>query len=142
MKDAKSKKLFKRIMMAFGFLTIVLAIHIYWVTRPKAPDPHTIVMARIDIKNSLNQDDAQKIKTWLYQQKGVNHVVVNPKTQIAVFTFYPAKVSGDQIVHNFKTSFNYDAKRYVPTKQEIANGCPALPPSFTQKISSFIKQNL
>jgi copper chaperone CopZ len=142
MKDEKSKKLFKRIMMVFGFLTIVLAIHIYWVTRPKAPDPHTIVMARIDIKNSLNQDDANKIKTWLYQQKGVNHVMVNPKTQIAIFTFYPAKVSGDQIVNKFQTSFKYDAKRYVPTKEEIANGCPALPPSVTQKISSFIKHNL
>ncbi|MDE3184325.1 MAG: hypothetical protein KGM16_12980 [Bacteroidota bacterium] len=142
MKDEKSKKLFKRIMMVFGFLTIVLAIHIYWVTRPKAPDPHTIVMARIDIKNSLNQDDANKIKTWLYQQKGVNHVMVNPKTQIALFTFYPAKASGDHIVYNFQTSFNYDAKRYVPTKEEIANGCPALPPSITQKISSFIKHNL
>jgi len=128
--------------MVFGILTIVLSIHIYWVTRSKAPDLHTIVMARIDIKNSLNQDDADKIETWLYQQKGVDHVVVNPKTQIAIFTFYPAKASGDQIVNKFHTSFNYDAKRYVPTKEEMANSCPALPASFTQKISSFIKQNL
>ncbi len=142
MKNEKGKKLFKRIMTVFGILTLVLAVHIYWVTRPKAPDPHTIVMARIDIKNSLNQDDANKIKTWLYQQKGVDHVVVNPKTQIAIFTFYPAKASGDEIVNKFQTSFNYDAKRYVPTKEEIANGCPALPPGVTQKISAFIKHNL
>ena len=142
MKNTKSKKLFRTIMMVFGFLTIVLAIHIYWVTRPKAPDPHTIVMARIDIKNPLNQADVAKIKTWLYQQKGVDHVVVNPKTQIAIFTFYPAKTSGDQIVNKFQTSLNYDAKRYVPTKEEIANGCPALPPTVTEKISAFIKHNL
>ena len=142
MKNTKSKKLFRTIMMVFGFLTIVLAVHIYWVTRPKAPDPHTIVMARIDIKNPLNQADVAKIKTWLYQQKGVDHVVVNPKTQIAIFTFYPAKTSGDQIVNKFQTSFNYDAKRYVPTKEEIANGCPALPPTVTEKISAFIKHNL
>ena len=128
--------------MVFGILTIVLAIHIYWVTRPKAHDPHNIVMARIDIKNSLTQDDANEIKTWLYQQKGVDHVVVNPKTQIAIFTFYPAKASGDQIVHDFQTSFDYNAKRYVPTKEEMANSCPALPASITQKISSFIKHNL
>jgi len=142
MKNDKSKKIFKRIMTVFGILTVVLAIHIYWVTRPKAPDAHTIVMARIDIKNPLNQDDADKIKKWLYQQKGVDHVVVNPKTQIAIFTFYPAKASGDQIVQTFQTSFNYDAKRYVPTKEEMANGCPALPPGVTQKISAFIKHNL
>jgi len=142
MKIKKSKKLFNTIMMVFGFLTIILAIHIYWVTRPKAPDPHTIVMARIDIKNSLNQDDANKIKAWLYQQKGVDHVLVNPKTRIVIFTFYPAKTSGNQIVHNFQASFNYDAKRYEPTKEELANSCPALPPSVTEKISAFIKHNL
>ncbi|MEO6843557.1 MAG: hypothetical protein ABI184_00210 [Ginsengibacter sp.] len=141
MSQEKSKKIFSRIMMVFGILTIVLAIHIYWVTRPKATNPHKIIMARIDIKNSLNQQDADSIKTWLYQQKGVYHVLVNPKTQIAIFTFYPAKVSGDQIVNKFHTAFNYNAKRYIPTEEEIANSCPALPESITQKISSFVKQN-
>ena len=96
-------------------------------------------MARIDIKNHLSSQDADKIQTWLYQQKGVNHVMVNPKTQIAIFTFYPAKVSGDQIVNNFRTSFNYNAKRYVPTKEELDKSCPALPATVTQKISSFVK---
>ncbi|MEO6837991.1 MAG: hypothetical protein ABI261_05910 [Ginsengibacter sp.] len=142
MKNGKSKKIFRTIMIVFGSLTIVLAIHIYWVTRPKTPDPRTIVMARIDIKNPLTTQDAEKIKTWLYQQKGVNHVLVNPTTKIAIFTFYPAKVSGDQIVHNFQTSFNYTAKRYVPTEQELANSCPALPDNVTEKISSFFKHNL
>ncbi|HUZ61411.1 MAG TPA: hypothetical protein VMU83_21730 [Hanamia sp.] len=142
MKNEKNKKLFKTIMIVFGFLTIVLVIHIYWVTRPKTFDTHTIVMARIDIKNSLSLKDADKIKTWLYQQKGVKHVLVNPKTQIAIFTFYPMKASGDQIVHKFQTVFNYNAKRFVPTKQELENSCPALPDNVTQKISSFIKHNL
>lgn len=128
-------------MAVFGFLTLVLVIHIYWVTRPKATDPHKIVMARIDFKKSLNRQDADKIQTWLYQQKGVDHVLVNPETQIAIFTFYPAKASGDQIVHNFQTSFNYEAKRIVPTKEEIAAGCPVLPENVTEKISSFIKHN-
>lgn len=141
MSQEKSKKIFRRIMIVFGFLTIVLAIHIYWVTRPKAPDPYKIVMARIDIKNSLTRQDADSIKNWLNQQKGVDHVVVNPKSQIAIFTFYPAKTSGDQIVNKFHTAFNYDAKRYIPTKEEIANSCPALPENITQKISSFVKQN-
>ena len=129
-------------MIVFASLTIVLAIHIYWVTRPKATDPHKIVMARIDIKNPLSSQDAVKIKTWLYQQKGVNHVLVNAKTKIAIFSFYPAKASADQIVHKFQASFNYNAKRFVPTEQELANSCPALPDNVTEKISSFIKHNL
>ncbi len=141
MSQEKSKKIFRSIMMVFGILTIVLAIHIYWVTRPKAPDPHKIVMARIDINNAINQQEADSIKTWLYQQKGVDHVLVNPISQIAIFTFYPSKVSGDQIVSSFQTSFNYNAKRYVPTQEEIDNGCSALPASITQKISAFVKHN-
>ncbi len=141
MKQQKGKKLFRSILIVFGFLTVVLAIHIYWVTRPKTPNPNSIVMARIDITNSLNQKDAYKIKTWLYLQKGVKHVLVNPKTQIAIFTFYPAKTSGDQIVKKFQAAFNYNAKRFVPTKEEMANSCPALPENITQKISTFIKYN-
>ncbi|MEO8821386.1 MAG: hypothetical protein ABI267_05910 [Ginsengibacter sp.] len=139
MNNGKGKKIFRRIMLVFGILTVVLVIHIYWVTRPKPISPNTIVMARIDIKNDLGQQDANKIQTWLYQQKGVNHVMVNPATRIAIFTFYPAKVSGDQIVHNFQASFNYDAKRFVPTQEEIDNGCPALPATVTKKIASFVK---
>ncbi|MEO8414355.1 MAG: hypothetical protein ABI472_11880 [Ginsengibacter sp.] len=141
MEYKNGKKLFKRILIAFGFLTVVLAIHIYWVTRPKAVNPKTIVMARIDIKNSLNQQDADKIQTWLYQQNGVNHVLVNPTSKIAIFTFYPARASADAIVHKFQASFNYDAKRHVPTREEIANSCPALPDNLTQKISSYVKNN-
>ena len=139
MNNQKGKKIFRRIMLVFGILTFVLIIHIYSVTRPKPINPNKIVMARIDIKNHLNQDDANKIQTWLYQQKGVNHVMVNPATKIALFTFYPAKVSGDQIVHNFQASFNYDAKRFVPTQQELDNSCPALPPTVTEKIALFVK---
>lgn len=135
------KKLFKRILIVFGCLTVVLAIHIYWVTRPKPVDAHTIVMARIDIKNSLNQQDADKIQTWLYQQKGVNHVLVNPTSKIAIFTFFPIQTSADQIVQRFQTSFNYEAKRHVPTKEELASSCPALPENVTQKISSYVKNN-
>jgi len=61
----------------FLFLVLVLAVHIYWVTRPKAPDANTKIMARIDIKQPITQADADKITTWLYQQKGIDHVLVN-----------------------------------------------------------------
>lgn len=133
------KKIFIGTMSLFLLLTLVLAIHIYVVTRPKAADAHTLVMARIDIKNSIDQSDADKITTWLYQQKGVDHVLVNPKTHIVVFTFFPVKANGDQIVKNFQTSFNYDAKRYIPTEAEIQNGCPVVSNQATSKIYTYIK---
>lgn len=133
-----SKKVFIGTMSFFVFLTIVLAIHIYIVTRPKF-DQHTIVMARINIKNSLTQADADKITHWLYQQRGIDHVLVNSKTNIVIFTYFPVKTTGDQVVNNFKSSFDYDAYRYVPPQAEMQNGCPVASNSVTKKVYTYIK---
>src|ERR1700753_1236854 len=87
------------------FLTVVLMVHIWWMVRPRA-DASTIVMARVDVQQPLSQDEAGKINTWMYHQKGVQHVLVNPDTRIVVFTFYPVKASGNDIVKNLKAEFN------------------------------------
>ena len=102
------KKSCSTVQQPFLFLVFVLAVHIYFVYRP-APDANTRVMARIDIKQQLNQDDSNKITAWLYHQKGIDHVLVNPQTRIVIFTFYPVKTSGDQIVNNFKANFPFKA---------------------------------
>ena len=123
-------------------LLVVLAIHIYIVTRPKAPDAYTKVMARIDIKQPITQEDATKITAWLYQQKGVDHVLVNPQSDIAVFTFYPVKTSADKIISDFKTTCSYQAQRYIPTEADVAGGCPVASTSLTYKVYNFFKQLL
>jgi hypothetical protein len=61
-------------------IAVVLCIHIYIVAKPKA-DEQTIAMARIDFKQDINQEDADKITAWLYQQKGVDHIFINTKTE-------------------------------------------------------------
>lgn len=135
----KRKKIFRITMGVFVFLSIVLAIHIYIVTRPKALDPQALIMARIDIKDSIDTDDVNKITSWLYRQKGIDHVLVNPKTRIVVFTFFPVETTGDQIVKNFQTAFNYQATRYLPTEQEIDNGCPVIGNPVGNKVYTYIK---
>src|SRR5476651_471277 len=104
------KKSIKKILL-YSFATLlllvaVLAVHIYFVYRP-APDKNTRVMARIDIKQQINQDDANKISSWMAHQKGIDHVLVNPKTNIVIFTFFPVKTSGTEIVNNFKATFPF-----------------------------------
>ena len=121
------------------FLAIVLAIHIYIVTRPKT-DAYTRVMARIDIKQQINQDDANKIATWLYQQQGIDHVLINPKTDIVIFTFSPLKTTANEVVSNFKSNLNYKAERFMPTQDELANSCPVATTSVTYKVYHFFKQ--
>jgi hypothetical protein len=137
-----TKKTFKKIAAWTGYtmllLVVVLCVHIYIVTRPQPLDPHTRAMARIDFKQDLTSNDSVLITTWLYQQKGIDHVLCNPKNDIVVFTFFPIQTTANKIVGDFKSSHNYKAERFVPTEAEIAAGCP-LSSSTTYKFYSFIK---
>lgn len=139
MHNERSKKIFKKVMLIFGILTLVLVIHILWVTRPKPVNAYKVIMARIDIKDTLSKDDVAKIQTWLHQQEGVQNVLVNQNSGKAIFTFYPARTSGDQIISRFHTSLHYEASRYLPSEEELEAGCDVLPDNVTKKITSFIK---
>jgi len=120
-------------------LVLALAVHIYMVYRPKIT-PTTRVMARIDIKQAITQDDANKISAFMAHEKGVEHYLVNPQTSIVIFTFAPVKNSGNQIVDDFKTSFGYKAERVIPSADNLEHSCPVAASSFTYKIYKAISQ--
>jgi hypothetical protein len=122
-------------------LVMILGIHIYMVTKPKA-DAKTVAMARIDIKQHIEEDDASAIEKWLSEQEGVQRVVLNRETNMIVFTFYPVKVSADQLAENLKYIFGIDATRYKPSAEQMASGCPAMSGTFTGKVFSFLKHKL
>jgi hypothetical protein len=134
------KKAFTISASIFVFLVLVLAVHIYIVTRPKTLPSNAVAMARIDFKQDINQADADKITAWLYQQQGVNHVMVNAKTEIAVFSFFPAKADASKITDNLKATFNYKADRYIPTEAEIQSGCPIASNSAGYVVYNFVKR--
>jgi hypothetical protein len=139
MKKISGKKILLGTLSVFLLFVLILSVHIYIVTRPKAPDEHTRIMARIDIKQDINQGDADKIATWLYQQKGIDHVLVNPQSDIVIFTFFPIKTTADRIVHDFKSYFPYKAERFVPSAADLQSGCPMASTSKTYKIYNFLK---
>ena len=140
-------KLIKKVAISAGIISLllvaVLGVHIYVVTRPKPVDPTLVAMARIDIKQPIDQTDADKIVSYLDAQPGVSHVLVNPKTDIVVFTFYPTRTTANQIVQNFKSAFDYKAERYVPAKSDIHGACPmgygGGSTSFLSKVFSLFK---
>ncbi|MBS1659566.1 MAG: hypothetical protein JST68_00805 [Bacteroidetes bacterium] len=138
-----TKRTWKRIAFTvlgvFVLGVIVLAIHIYIVTRPRV-DAGTRVLVRIDMKQDIDSADAGKITAWLYQQKGVDHVLVNPESNIAVFSFAPVQNNATQIVGRFKQELPYKAERYLPSEEEMKNGCPVATTSMSYKAYSFIKQ--
>jgi len=136
------KRTWKRIALAvlgvFVLGVIVLAVHIYAVTRPRV-DASTRIMARIDIKQDIDQTDADKITAWLYSRKGVDHVLVNPQSDIVIFSFAPVQNNANRIVADFKREMPYRAERYTPTAEEMKGGCPVAKTSVSYKVYAFIK---
>lgn len=121
-------------------LILLVSVHISAVTSKKKTDPHVLVMARLDIKQAISQTDAQLITTWLYQQKGVDHVFVNPDSKIAVFTFFPLIADADQIALHFSASLPYKAQRFRPDSGALRSGCPAGFAKPALSITTYIKQ--
>ncbi|MBN8718991.1 MAG: hypothetical protein J0H85_06070 [Sediminibacterium magnilacihabitans] len=142
MKKNLFRKVLKYTLLILLFLSFgTLLVHIYLVTRVKPPDNNTLIMARIDIKQPIDQGDADKITNWMYGQKGVDHVLCNTQNGIVIFTFFPIKTSGDAIVANFKKSLHYKAERYLPTQEEMSTGCPVAA-SGSHKLYNYIKKIL
>lgn len=119
------------------FLFLALAAHIYFVYRP-SPDVYSKVMARIDIKQPITQKDANDISSWLTHQNGIDHVLVNPHTDIVIFTFFPVKTTGDKVVSDFKSHFPFKAERFMPDAESLSHSCPMAASSYTYKIYKFI----
>ncbi len=134
----KFKNIIRGSLFTFLILVGVLAVHIYWVTRSRV-DERTRVMARIDVNQPLSQTDATKIAAWLYHQRGVDHVLCNPKTEIVVFTFSPMVANGSEIAARFAVDLNYPAaKRFIPTASQLQGSCP-MASTFSYKTYSYVR---
>ena len=123
-----NKKLVVKILKITGVvaavLAIVLCVHIYQVTRPPVANENTVSMARIDFKQDLTKEDSVKITSWLYKQKGVDHVFCNTESKTAVFSFYPVKTDATELSRSLAMNLNYKAERYMPSAEAMKGGCP------------------
>ena len=136
------KRKWKRIAITAGSVlvlgTVVLAFHIWWVMRPRV-DATTRIMARIDIRQQIDPAGAERITAWLYRQKGVEHVLVNPKVGIAVFSYSPLQNNAIVITQQFRQELAYSgAARVMPSETEMAMGCPVAATSFAYKAYKFM----
>jgi hypothetical protein len=128
------------ILLILGLGVMALGIHIYMVTRPRA-DGHSRGMVRIDLHQRIDQGDADRIAGWLRRQRGVDHVLVNRGTAIAVFTYWPGTANPGLIMRAFRDSLPYSrAERYLPGAAEVSKGCPLRAAPVTNKVYEFFKQ--
>jgi hypothetical protein len=139
MKKRKLKRIALSVLSVFVLLIVVLCVHVYMVTRPRV-DEHTRIMARIDIRQPIDQADVSKITAWLYRQKGVDHVVVYPRSETAIFTYAPMQNDASRITKGFKAALPYSkAERYMPSERELKSGCPVGPGSFAYTLYTTVK---
>jgi hypothetical protein len=136
------KRKWKRIAITAGSVLVsgivVLAFHIWWVMRPRV-DATTRIMARIDIHQPILPADAGRITAWLCQLKGVDHVLVNPNVDIAIFTYSPLQNDASTITQRFRQELAYgNAVRIMPSESEMAVGCPVAASSFAYKAYKFM----
>ena len=79
----------------------------------------------------------------MYMQQGIDHVLCNPAMKNIVFTFRPVQANANEIVNNFKSTFNLtNAVRYLPSKKELKGGCPVATTSYSYKVYSFFQHLL
>lgn len=124
----------------FAFLVLVLAVHIYWVTRPKPISPYSRTMVRIDMHQPIDQKDADTIYAWLVKQKGMDKAYVNLKSDKVLFLFFTTQNTGNNIVQGFKQQLHYDsAERYLPTTADYQSACPVVAVAYTEKIATFFR---
>ena len=139
MKKRTLKRIALTVLSVFVMLVIVLCVHVYMVIRPRV-DASTRIMARIDIKQPIDQTDVSKITAWLYQQKGVDHVEVYPQSETAIFTYAPVQNDANRIAKDFKAALPYSkAERIVPSERELKSGCPVGPGSFAYTLYTTVK---
>lgn len=142
MPSKKIKKILSISLLVVVLLAITLSVHIYVVTRPKAPTAKTLIMARMDVDSSISTKDSADVVSWFYQQEGIDHVLCNPATSIIVFTFHPLQTKADIVINHFNSAFNLKGKRFLPSKEEMSSGCPVASSSFTYKLYESVKRIL
>lgn len=138
------RKLITKILAYSGalllLLTGVLAIHIYLVTRPKAPDANTRIMARIDIRKDINAAEAARVTAWLYEQPGVDRVLCNEAADIVVFTYSPLRTNADRVTDELGRKLQLPVERIKPSAAEMRSGCPVPNGSRGYKLMAYLKQ--
>ena len=132
----------KAIIWVGSLLLLLLAavtIHVYLVTRPKAPDEHTRILARIDFRRQLDAGDSAALTTWLYGREGVEHVLCNPGGRLVVFSYFAKRTNADRVLRDLNAAFPYRGTRYLPSAAETEMGCPVISGSFSSKAYLFFK---
>lgn len=136
------KKLIIGVIGIFAFMVVVLAVHIYQVTRPKEGKIPSIALSRIDFPNGLDSLEARAIEMNLSNVEGINTVKVNIPMGHMVALYDTKKITASDLVDKVNNNYSKSAELFRPSAEMLAQSCPAIDKkSLTYKLGSFFQKS-
>lgn len=138
------KKTFLRIAIWLGgiltLLAIILAVHIYQVTRPTDQHHAHWQLARIDFGEEVARGALQRAATIVRNQEQVTHVYLNTRDNILVFGYPPGSLDREAVMSHVQTVAS-EAQYYQPGHHAAGMaGCPITDRSaLSYRLVTFLK---
>ena len=111
----------------FTLLSLILAIHIYDVTRDRqVPHNANLELGRIDFTVSMDSVQAKEIKSQTYRIHGVKHVYFNHTDNIMVYGFNSDLTNATHVYDQLKEQVAFEGELYRVTEEQMASSCPVI----------------
>lgn len=136
------KKLIIGIMGIFAFMVLVLAIHIYQVSRPKEGKIPNIALSRIDFPKGVDSLEMVNIKTHFSKLEGIKDLRINTSSGHLVCLYDNKIWKASDLVNKINFTYSLSAVLYRPSAEMLSQSCPAIDKnSLTYKFGSFFQKS-
>jgi len=141
MKKGKFLKIFIWTGSSFLVLSAILVFHVYMVTHiNKNQDERIRQLSRIDFKQNIEAEEANKIRVFVNGLPGVENSYFNLDNDVLVYSYLVGKQNSFNVYNKLVAFGNYKAIRYVVNETNAKTGCPigTDKTSMSYKLSAYI----
>jgi len=136
------KKIIRGLWVAGGVslvLAIVLAAHIYVVTKPADVHHNNWQLARIDIQQPVETASLDEAIAKVKSEPGVKHAFLNRQDGIIVYGYEPGTLEPETVLSRVN-SLSVKARAFEESAETAAQGCPVIDKSsMTYRFSTFLR---
>jgi len=136
------KKIIRGLWVAGGVslvLAIVLAAHIYVVTKPADVHHNNWQLARIDIQQPVETASLDEAIAKVKSEPGVKHAFLNRQDGIIVYGYEPGTLEPETVLSQVN-SLSVMARAFEVSAETAAQGCPVIDKSsMTYRFSTFLR---
>lgn len=137
------KRFILGILFLFCSMLLVLAVHVYTVTKPNRGQIPSLTLTRVDFPRGLEPLVSEKVQERVMTWEGIRDVRINSVQGHVVFLHDLSVVDSDELVSKLNFHFNQGAVVYRPDAAMVSQSCPAIDKqSLTYRFVSFIEKSL